>query len=231
MKFLRLTVVPALILLSALFVGCIDDPSCTDGIQNGLERGIDCDGPCLIPCPGTPPPGIASGSGTGLDLGIGTGFDLGLGTGFDLGDGTDSDSDSGEATTDGGSDSDDGSDSDSGGSANSFTADINGEVFSFQGQASDSDGSIMMQATNDNYSMTFNFSSGINFEEGQYTLTADSSGDVSLVIQQGLEACVEGEGFLNITEITNSFIAGTFSFTCGSGLDISIANGSFAQNY
>ncbi|HZV70127.1 MAG TPA: GEVED domain-containing protein [Saprospiraceae bacterium] len=45
-------------------------PSCTDGIQNQGETGIDCGGPCA-PCPGTPTcsDGIKNQGETGIDCG------------------------------------------------------------------------------------------------------------------------------------------------------------------
>ena len=47
--------------------GCTDDVSCTDGIQNGNETGIDCGGDC-DPCP-TCLDGIQNQGETGVDCG------------------------------------------------------------------------------------------------------------------------------------------------------------------
>ncbi|MGH1437321.1 MAG: zinc metalloprotease, partial [Lewinella sp.] len=43
-------------------------PTCTDGIQNGSETGVDCGGPDCAPCP-TCDDGIQNGSETGVDCG------------------------------------------------------------------------------------------------------------------------------------------------------------------
>ncbi|MBK8698734.1 MAG: T9SS type A sorting domain-containing protein [Saprospiraceae bacterium] len=44
-------------------------PSCTDGIQNGQETGIDCGGPTCPPCPPSCTDGIQNGQETGIDCG------------------------------------------------------------------------------------------------------------------------------------------------------------------
>ncbi|MFN8339478.1 MAG: zinc-dependent metalloprotease [Saprospiraceae bacterium] len=47
---------------------CPACPTCTDGIQNGLETGIDCGGPTCTPC-ATCSDGIQNGQETGVDCG------------------------------------------------------------------------------------------------------------------------------------------------------------------
>ncbi len=47
---------------------CPTDPTCTDGIQNGEETGIDCGGPNCPACP-TCDDGIQNGDETGIDCG------------------------------------------------------------------------------------------------------------------------------------------------------------------
>ena len=47
---------------------CPDCPTCTDGIQNGAETGIDCGGPNCPDCP-TCTDGIQNGQETGIDCG------------------------------------------------------------------------------------------------------------------------------------------------------------------
>nr|MBK7790372.1 T9SS type A sorting domain-containing protein [Saprospiraceae bacterium] len=44
-------------------------PTCTDGIKNGQETGIDCGGPTCPPCPPTCNDGIKNGQETGVDCG------------------------------------------------------------------------------------------------------------------------------------------------------------------
>lgn len=44
-------------------------PTCSDGIQNGNETGIDCGGPDCAPCTPTCTDGIQNGSETGVDCG------------------------------------------------------------------------------------------------------------------------------------------------------------------
>ncbi|HAA19410.1 MAG TPA: hypothetical protein DCP28_11800, partial [Cytophagales bacterium] len=34
-----------------VFTGQAPDPTCTDGVQNGDETGVDCGGSCGTPCP------------------------------------------------------------------------------------------------------------------------------------------------------------------------------------
>ncbi len=50
---------------------CGDDPTCTDGIQNGQETGLDCGGPDCDPCTTDPTcsDGIQNGQETGIDCG------------------------------------------------------------------------------------------------------------------------------------------------------------------
>ncbi len=50
---------------------CAAAPTCTDGIKNGQETGIDCGGPTCPPCPTTPTctDGIKNGQETGIDCG------------------------------------------------------------------------------------------------------------------------------------------------------------------
>ena len=43
--------------------------SCTDGIKNGQETGVDCGGPTCPPCPATCTDGIKNGQETGVDCG------------------------------------------------------------------------------------------------------------------------------------------------------------------
>jgi hypothetical protein len=49
---------------------CPTTPTCTDGIRNGTETGVDCGGSCA-PCPTTPTcsDGIRNGTETGVDCG------------------------------------------------------------------------------------------------------------------------------------------------------------------
>ena len=47
MKLIKLWTVLVLILTSFTFFSCNDDPTCSDGEQNGGEIGIDCGGPCI----------------------------------------------------------------------------------------------------------------------------------------------------------------------------------------
>jgi hypothetical protein len=47
---------------------CPACPTCTDGIKNGLETGVDCGGPTCPPCP-TCTDGIQNGNETGVDCG------------------------------------------------------------------------------------------------------------------------------------------------------------------
>jgi hypothetical protein len=74
---------------------CISDkaPTCSDGIKNGLETGIDCGGPNCPPCP-TCNDGIKNGLETGIDCGgpncppcptCNDGIKNGLETGIDCG--------------------------------------------------------------------------------------------------------------------------------------------------
>jgi len=49
-------------------VGCNINPTCTDGIQNGNETGVDCGGPTCPTCP-TCTDGIQNGNETGIDCG------------------------------------------------------------------------------------------------------------------------------------------------------------------
>lgn len=49
------------------FVGCSDDETCTDGIRNQDETGVDCGGSCA-PCP-TCSDGVQNGAETGVDCG------------------------------------------------------------------------------------------------------------------------------------------------------------------
>ena len=51
-----------------LAVTCTQPPSCTDGIQNGNETGVDCGGPDCPACP-TCNDGIQNGDETGIDCG------------------------------------------------------------------------------------------------------------------------------------------------------------------
>jgi len=44
-------------------------PTCTDGIQNGNETGVDCGGPDCAACPASCSDGIMNGSETGVDCG------------------------------------------------------------------------------------------------------------------------------------------------------------------
>ncbi|MCL4106410.1 UNVERIFIED_CONTAM: hypothetical protein GTU68_030368 [Idotea baltica] len=50
---------------------CPIEPTCTDGIQNGSETGVDCGGPDCDPCPVVPTctDGVQNGSETGVDCG------------------------------------------------------------------------------------------------------------------------------------------------------------------
>ena len=50
---------------------CGSGPTCTDGIQNGQETGVDCGGPDCPPCDPTPTctDGIQNGQETGIDCG------------------------------------------------------------------------------------------------------------------------------------------------------------------
>lgn len=50
---------------------CVTPPTCSDGIQNGNETGIDCGGPDCAPCvtPPTCDDGIQNGNETGVDCG------------------------------------------------------------------------------------------------------------------------------------------------------------------
>lgn len=50
---------------------CATMPTCTDGIRNGNETGVDCGGPDCAPCPPAPSctDGIRNGSETGVDCG------------------------------------------------------------------------------------------------------------------------------------------------------------------
>jgi len=50
-----------------LSTGCNKAPSCSDGIQNQGERGIDCSGPCLDRCDCFN--GVIDGEETGIDCG------------------------------------------------------------------------------------------------------------------------------------------------------------------
>ena len=47
---------------------CPTEPSCSDGIQNGQETGVDCGGPDCLACP-TCDDGIQNGGETGIDCG------------------------------------------------------------------------------------------------------------------------------------------------------------------
>lgn len=70
MKTLRLLLLcTALVGLATTWNSCEkeDEPTCTDGIQNGDETGIDCGGDC-DPCP-TCTDGIQNGEETGVDCG------------------------------------------------------------------------------------------------------------------------------------------------------------------
>ncbi|MCB9276985.1 MAG: T9SS type A sorting domain-containing protein [Lewinellaceae bacterium] len=50
---------------------CPVEPTCSDGIQNGQETGVDCGGPTCPPCPVEPTcsDGIQNGQETGIDCG------------------------------------------------------------------------------------------------------------------------------------------------------------------
>ncbi len=72
----KLKMIFFLLLISGLVIGtqaCSDDesddptPTCTDGVQNGNETGVDCGGDCA-PCP-TCDDGIQNGNETGVDCG------------------------------------------------------------------------------------------------------------------------------------------------------------------
>jgi hypothetical protein len=52
---------------SIAFVGCSDDETCTDGVKNQDETGVDCGGTCS-PCP-TCTDGIQNGTETDVDCG------------------------------------------------------------------------------------------------------------------------------------------------------------------
>ncbi len=52
----------------AMITSCGEDPTCSDGEQNGNETAIDCGGPDCDPCP-TCTDGIQNGSETGVDCG------------------------------------------------------------------------------------------------------------------------------------------------------------------
>ena len=69
MKTLKLLLLcTALVGVSTAWYSCKDDePTCTDGIQNGTETGVDCGGPC-DPCPSCTD-GIQNGEETGIDCG------------------------------------------------------------------------------------------------------------------------------------------------------------------
>lgn len=56
---------------TTICVGGGDEPSCTDGIQNGEETGVDCGGPDCPDCPTEPScdDGIQNGDETGIDCG------------------------------------------------------------------------------------------------------------------------------------------------------------------
>jgi len=58
-------------LLSSTACGTPAEPTCTDGIQNGNETGIDCGGPDCPACPAEPSctDGIQNGNETGVDCG------------------------------------------------------------------------------------------------------------------------------------------------------------------
>jgi len=75
-----------------------DAPTCTDGLQNGTELGIDCGGSCPLPC-GAPTcsDGLQNGTETGIDCGGGScpacptcsdGLQNGSETGIDCGGGS-----------------------------------------------------------------------------------------------------------------------------------------------
>lgn len=65
-------IVPLVFMIALFIFSCGDDDmgTCTDGILNGIETGIDCGGACL-PCP-TCSDGVQNGTETGIDCG---GFD------------------------------------------------------------------------------------------------------------------------------------------------------------
>ena len=55
----------------AINQGCADAPTCSDGIMNGQETGVDCGGPDCAPCTTMPTcdDGIMNGQETGVDCG------------------------------------------------------------------------------------------------------------------------------------------------------------------
>lgn len=69
MKTLKLILIcTALVGFSTNWQSCKEDePTCTDGIQNGTEAGVDCGGPCAA-CPSCTD-GVQNGEETGIDCG------------------------------------------------------------------------------------------------------------------------------------------------------------------
>ncbi|MEL6275888.1 MAG: cohesin domain-containing protein, partial [Bacteroidota bacterium] len=59
---------PSLFNNGGVNIGAGGDPTCTDGIQNGNETGVDCGGPDCPACP-TCNDGIQNGNETGIDCG------------------------------------------------------------------------------------------------------------------------------------------------------------------
>jgi hypothetical protein len=59
----------AVIANAAVVCGGGTTPTCTDGIQNGQETGVDCGGPDCPACPPTCEDGIQNGNETGVDCG------------------------------------------------------------------------------------------------------------------------------------------------------------------
>ena len=53
---LTITVIVVFIISGVLFNIFYNPPSCNDGVQNGLEEGVDCGGRCADPCPVAPEP-------------------------------------------------------------------------------------------------------------------------------------------------------------------------------
>jgi len=193
-----------------LLYACSDDPSCTDGIQNQFEEGIDCSGPCP-PCIGGVPQ-TTTGTGTGTGSGSGSGG---------------SDSDSGGSDSDSGSDSDAGSDTGGGVTEGTFTAEVNGSEASYDASVITLAG-LSIVAIGPDFSMTFLLPASAS--EGMYEIGTGST-DVTLQLAMGLTVCTAGAGSMNLTEVTSSSIAGTFSFNCSDGLSADVSNGEFSLNY
>jgi len=199
-------------------VACTDDPTCSDGIQNQLEMGIDCGGPCDIPCVmGVPvlPTGTAgTGSGTGTGTGSESDSDSGMG----------SDSDSGMGT-----------DSATGGSVPSgtFVATVNGTETEFEASVNMLIGFSII-AFNSQYGLTFLLPAGL--ETGTYELGASALATHSLTLSDTSNPtmpaiCSSGGGNIEITEVTETTVVGNFDFSCAAGLTAEITEGAFSLEF